>query len=1243
MSDETADGMEFELCLADVVVSDDMYNVDELKLNEGSILTIVTENTSTFEVTCTMSGLPCFEPLGTVGTHIECDTEPTEDLTFDITSAHQYPQNGDVISDCFNRFEASIQLFINQKLTVNPLCLECFKWYIQDTNATDHDSLDSELITFYNVKIGEYTNENMEPYDIIQSYIVINSIRTTHAGYCVDSNLIDKHPLTPGNNYRIHLQVETEDGTPIYSSSPVTISTNEAPHGGYCQIYDFENTFVLVPFRLECYDWIASKDHNRNVSYNALFGDVLMMDSFQLSPRSVKGLVGVGGFEIVALIQDDSQSTACYEMNVTFPSIVEIFNTTNITVDILNERIDAIAGSVNTSADNGAIIAAYSVIDGLYKTSMTDMQRSSDVVQALVENVIYLSVDEIISDLSTLAQITSNNEIVNHEVVNILVDYYIPLVIYDIMNSFIDTYADEDIAGQLYSIVTQTQTLIVQLEHVLINTTINASRMNHIAERLTEYSLYSAHIALAESLPSESYKYISVNAMYEKIILAKKFDSNQRNVNESVQCGYIGENIVIPNAFKMENEGKYDCTFSRSTIDIYRQELESGFVHASNVVAVNIYEDYGGSIEATQYQTTQCDPYLITINATDKSILDNDGEIVYSFDIDDRTGKAIWPKCNFWNITTDLWDGFECFVYNFSLDKGTVTCGCLHLSTFKLSKTDVEIKTNIIGEWHLRNFTISNLIRFPTVWITQLILFVITVIICLINKAEHGNRSILAYEDIIFEKVKEEKIKDDVIGKEIEYIAKYLPNRQFLGEGISKLSQGRQAKKSLCHMQFQLFVLYLCNDHTVLSVFQRTHGTNLSSKTRIACFFMYLCTVMFATAVFYGQRQNSSFGDVTASFLISLIGTAPVFITKKIMFNSKPVIIPLSVVNIVSEDMQDVDQDAIQKPNMILPSLLKTTTKYDTSLDLIKTQKMNVRQVTLRNALGEVKKTKSTAAQVKLADVVRTTLFNTVYPLSHKYKAYAWIFLVVWTLFVIIMALFYGIQFDLKYTEKRNNDNPNVTLFDQECWWNNKLLVIEDLLSANSFKELQQSLRSNFNDDYANNEESSKWILSLFQSLCLSVFLWQPLMVYIITWIKIWMFSWNLTMKLSPVNLWTLCKRALSKVDKSNLRKELSFACNIDAKKNKAYHVIAHENRPLDVIGYFSNDDLFLKINEETGKLAEIGKDLSLTKDDEKEMEMVTTIGKKEKKHAAGKKYTVLPVMDTGIDLDESSSSGSVR
>ena len=95
------------------------------------------------------------------------------------------------------------------------------------------------------------------------------------------------------------------------------------------------------------------------------------------------------------------------------------------------------------------------------------------------------------------------------------------------------------------------------------------------------------------------------------------------------------------------------------------------------------------------------------------------------------------------------------------------------------------------------------------------------------------------------------------------------------------------------------------------------------------------------------------------------------------------------------------------------------------------TLKMETRISTLKDAIGEVRKIKLTAARIKLARQTREALFNTVYPLSHNWKICAWIFLVMWTIFVIMMTWNYGIKFHLQYeAEKRKND-PNADKYDE--------------------------------------------------------------------------------------------------------------------------------------------------------------------------------------------------------------------
>lgn len=85
----------------------------------------------------------------------------------------------------------------------------------------------------------------------------------------------------------------------------------------------------------------------------------------------------------------------------------------------------------------------------------------------------------------------------------------------------------------------------------------------------------------------------------------------------------------------------------------------------------------------------------------------------------------------------------------------------------------------------------------------------------------------------------------------------------------------------------------------------------------------------------------------------------------------------------------------------------------------------------------------------------------------------------------------------------------------------------------------------------------------------------------------------ELRMKLAPPNVYLLCRKACcAKHDPSKMENEI-YANDDGQKKKKhgAHYIIAHQSRPLDVIGYFSNHQLFLKIDEETGKLKDIESD----------------------------------------------------
>eukprot|EP01083_Nonionella_stella_P215889 776573_1 len=138
----------------------------------------------------------------------------------------------------------------------------------------------------------------------------------------------------------------------------------------------------------------------------------------------------------------------------------------------------------------------------------------------------------------------------------------------------------------------------------------------------------------------------------------------------------------------------------------------------SDTVSINIYNS--GSI-LNEYESNSCYPYLITMEASD-----------FNYDDDMALGDGhVFPSCDFWNATDSLWDTTGCFVYDIS--DSTVVCACTHLTTFSVSKDTLVPEANFLTEIDWREFTLSNLYHYPTVWLACLLLFVLFLCFCWVS------------------------------------------------------------------------------------------------------------------------------------------------------------------------------------------------------------------------------------------------------------------------------------------------------------------------------------------------------------------------------------------------------------------------------------------------------------------------------------------------------------------------------
>ncbi len=136
---------------------------------------------------------------------------------------------------------------------------------------------------------------------------------------------------------------------------------------------------------------------------------------------------------------------------------------------------------------------------------------------------------------------------------------------------------------------------------------------------LIEFALNGIHVALSDSFPGEMYSNIVSNiaSNISKILNGVKFE-NVNDSNETVTCGLQTENIIIPITFKLK--GIYDCSFIKSEVNNFVPITNKSYTPASNIVAINLYSESSDLINAYEYETDPCHPYLINIFASDNFI-----------------------------------------------------------------------------------------------------------------------------------------------------------------------------------------------------------------------------------------------------------------------------------------------------------------------------------------------------------------------------------------------------------------------------------------------------------------------------------------------------------------------------------------------------------------------------------------------------------------------------------------------
>eukprot|EP01083_Nonionella_stella_P085166 236013_1 len=615
--------------------------------------------------------------------------------------------------------------------------------------------------------------------------------------------------------------------------------------------------------------------------------------------------------------------------------------------------------------------------------------------------------------------------------------------------------------------------------------------------------------------------------------------------------------------------------------------------HGTNQeVAVDLFSGSGTRV----YRTNDtCFPYFITMNLPAKY----DGVFDRALAGDWFNTSIQYPQCTFWNTSEETWSGKGCVVYEWDAD--SVTCACTHLTTFKMGAEDFDPKADLITEHDMRQFTSDNIEQHPTTWVTMVILVVVLFVACICVPTNAADRPIIAFEDIIYKEFRDQYLHRHQQWHEIQQIdrwyGKIAQHKRELSQGscgafgtqvhaesprspssvtILESPSSRNAfadaavsnmtrSKYYCLLSVNLFKTYLKNDHTVLSVFARTDGTNLSTKQRIGLFLLYMYMVMMADAIFYGrQEERRPMGELTASALISLAGTVPVFLVRMLFQWSKPTVIksaralpPLMtdantntsrskankdvqmLADIISSSTEDGEETEAQKKDEAKNQKHVSTQYWSAIAKLKHTSRPDMKLV--RKCMDYVNTEAHASDKATLTAEIRLILFNYNYPLPHYCKKVAWSILIALSLVCIMTSVIYGIRFDLRSEEMamhiENQEHVlaqmgNLTDSDTDtCWSNmsNQLEAQTQVLEAQvlEIKEEQariEALEEPYEDDFAvifGDEaiyDSTKWLLNVLISFLLSVFIWQPSSIYLFTWLKIWAFHNGWVMEASLSN-----------------------------------------------------------------------------------------------------------------------------
>eukprot|EP01084_Bolivina_argentea_P083243 150741_1 len=290
------------------------------------------------------------------------------------------------------------------------------------------------------------------------------------------------------------------------------------------------------------------------------------------------------------------------------------------------------------------------------------------------------------------------------------------------------------------------------------------------------------------------------------------------------------------------------------------------------------------------------------------------------------------------------------------------------------------------------------------------------------------------------------------------------------------------------------------------------------------------------------QFERAYVGILVASTLITVITFISVHIIRILFQWSKPTIVKSckKKPNVTEEQKMQSLISLSELEEMKHMHDIDATNRgaiersYWSAINKLKTQtKPDMRLV--RKCMHYVNTQANSSSKVGLESEIRSILFNYNYPLPTKYKK------ITWTLLVLI------------------------------CF----LCIVIAVFDESSSSQRQQQRRLIY------------WLFVWFASICI----WQPLLIYILSWITIWAFHQGLSINKAIVyNMWMClcsCCQAKKKQNKNTTFANTTFVAEdsemyeLSVPGSSGFAVVGNEDMALDVIGFLCNDELFVDLPDD--------------------------------------------------------------